>query len=94
MATYFAIFHKDPDSAVGVVFPDLPGCYAAGDDYDDAIEKARMALAEYADHQGAKGRKLPAARSFEDLYGDENIRDEAAGAPFVGIPLARVKTPA
>lgn len=31
MRTYFAIVHKDEDSAVGVVFPDLPGCFSAGD---------------------------------------------------------------
>jgi predicted RNase H-like HicB family nuclease len=28
--------HKEEDSAVGVVFPDLPGCFSAGDAYDKA----------------------------------------------------------
>jgi predicted RNase H-like HicB family nuclease len=36
MRTYFAIVHKEEDSAVGVVFPDLPGCFSAGDAYDKA----------------------------------------------------------
>lgn len=88
MATYFAIFHKDEDSAVGVVFPDLPGCFAAGNDYDDAIVKAREALALYAHELKSRGRPLPGPRSFESLYGDADIRNEAAGAPFVGVELA------
>ena len=36
MTTYFAILHKDRKSSVGVVFPDLPGCYSAGETYDEA----------------------------------------------------------
>jgi len=31
MKTYFAIVHEEKGAAVGVVFPDLPGCFSAGD---------------------------------------------------------------
>jgi HicB_like antitoxin of bacterial toxin-antitoxin system len=38
MAHYIAIIEDaGPDHAVGVWFPDLPGCTSAGDDIDEAL---------------------------------------------------------
>lgn len=87
MKTYFAILHKDAESAVGVVFPDLPGCFSAGDSYDEAIRNAEAALALYADAESGAGRELPEPRPFDALYADREIRDEARGAPFVAVRL-------
>jgi predicted RNase H-like HicB family nuclease len=87
MKTYYAIVHKDEDSAVGVVFPDLPGCFTAGDTYDKAIANAHVALRLYAEAERDAGRQLPKPRTFEALYRDREVREEAKGAPFVGIRL-------
>jgi predicted RNase H-like HicB family nuclease len=87
MKTYFAIVHKDGDSAVGVVFPDLPGCFSAGDTYDKAIANAHIALRAYAEAEQEAGRRLPKPRSFEALYRDREVREESKGAPFVAIGL-------
>ena len=87
MRIYFAIVHKDKDSAVGVVFPDLPGCFSAGDTYDKAIANAHQALRLYAEAELSAGRQLPKPRSFEALYRDPEVREDAQGAPFVGIRL-------
>jgi len=64
MRTYFAIVHKDEDSAVGVVFPDLPGCFSAGDTYNKAIANAHEALRLYAEAERVAGRQLPKPRTF------------------------------
>jgi predicted RNase H-like HicB family nuclease len=61
MRTYFAIVHKDEDSAVGVVFPDLPGCFSAGDTYDKAIANAHVALRLYAEAERSAGRQIAEA---------------------------------
>ena len=87
MKNYFAIVHKDEDSAVGVVFPDLPGCFSAGDTYDKAIANAHVALRLYAEAERNAGRQLPKPRTFEALYRDREVREEARGAPFVAIRL-------
>jgi predicted RNase H-like HicB family nuclease len=87
MKTYFAIVHKEKDSAVGVVFPDLPGCFSAGDTYDAAIANAHVALRLYAEAERDAGRQLPKPRTFEALYRDREVREEARDAPFVGIRL-------
>ena len=93
MRTYFAIVHKDEDSAVGVVFPYLPGCFSAGDTYDKAIANAHAALRLYAEAELSAGRRLPKPRTFEALYRNREVREEAKGAPFVGIRLEEVRAP-
>jgi predicted RNase H-like HicB family nuclease len=90
MKTYFAILHKDADSAVGVVFPDLPGCFSAGDSYDEAIRNAEKALALYAEAESNAGRALPEPSPFDRLFANREIRDEAKDAPFVGISLTEI----
>lgn len=44
MKTYFALVHKDDDSAYGVSFPDLPGCFSAADNLDNLVNNACEAL--------------------------------------------------
>ena len=87
MTTYFAIIHEDRGSAVGVVFPDLPGCFSAGDTLDEAVANAHEALRLYAEAEYSAGRELPQPRTFGELYRDREIREEAKGAPFIGIQL-------
>jgi predicted RNase H-like HicB family nuclease len=44
MKYFHALVHKDPDSAFGVEFPDLPGCFSAADRMEDILPKACEAL--------------------------------------------------
>ena len=45
MMKYFhALVHKDADSAFGVEFPDLPGCFSAADRMKDVVPNACEAL--------------------------------------------------
>jgi predicted RNase H-like HicB family nuclease len=46
MTHYVAIVEDaGAEKAIGVWFPDLPGCFSAGDDIDDALRNAQEALA-------------------------------------------------
>ena len=47
MAHYFAVVHKEADSAFGVEFPDLPGCFSAADEFDAILPNALEALDLY-----------------------------------------------
>ena len=40
------------DTAFGVIVPDLPGCFSAGDSLDDAIAGAEEAAAAWIDAAG------------------------------------------
>lgn len=84
MKYYFAVIHKDDDSAYGVTFPDVPGCFSAGDSHDEAIENAKEALRLYAEQVG---KNMPEPSSFQTLIANKDIRREAKNAPLVGVPL-------
>jgi predicted RNase H-like HicB family nuclease len=49
------------EGAVGIWFPDIPGCFSAGDDIDEALRNAQEALALYADSQAKEGRAFARA---------------------------------
>lgn len=44
---YPAYIHSDPDGSASGFFPDVPGCYFAGDTLDNAFQDARSALAHF-----------------------------------------------
>jgi len=80
MNNYIAIVEDaGPSSAIGVWFPDLPGCFSAGDTIDAAIENAPEAVALYAEALAKDGQSLPEPRSLVDLKNDPahaaDIRD-------------------
>jgi len=52
-------------TAFGVVFPDLPGCFSAGDTLDEAVEAAEEAAAAWLDATLDAGGPVPAASSLE-----------------------------
>ena len=68
MPHYIAIVEEaGPDTAIGIWFPDLPGCLSAGDDIDDALRNAEEALALYAEAEREEGRSLPPPRTLSEL---------------------------
>jgi predicted RNase H-like HicB family nuclease len=74
MPHYVAIVEDaGPEKAVGIWFPDLPGCFSAGDDIDDALHNAQEALALYAESQAREGRELPAPRTVSALKNDPGV---------------------
>jgi predicted RNase H-like HicB family nuclease len=71
---YIAIIEDaGPDHAVGVWFPDLPGCTSAGDDVDTALRNAPEALELYAESVGEDGKTLPRPRTLTELKADPEI---------------------
>jgi predicted RNase H-like HicB family nuclease len=56
---YGAIFYRQRD-AVGVVFPDLPGCVTVGRDTKDAVLRAEEALGLHLETMEEDGDPLPA----------------------------------
>jgi len=74
MTHYIAIVEDEgPDTAVGVWFPDLPGCFSAGDDLDEALCNAPDAVRLYAETLLDAGKPLPPPRSLTELKRDPEI---------------------
>ena len=77
MAHYIAIIEDaGPDTAIGVWFPDLPGCTSAGDDIDEALRNAPEALELYVEALEQSGRSLPRARTLTELKADPEVADD------------------
>jgi predicted RNase H-like HicB family nuclease len=83
MTHYIALVHKDRNSAFGIQFPDVPGCFSAADEMEDLVANASEALGLWAGD-----RKLPRPRSIELIRKDKNVLRELAGGAFlVSVPL-------
>ena len=61
-----AIEPGDEKTAFGVVVPDLPGCFSAGDTMDEAIENSKEAIAGWIETTLDDGGKIPAPGSVSD----------------------------
>ncbi len=86
MTHYIAIVHKDADSAFGISFPDLPGCFSAADKADDILPNAMEALEFYSE----EFTKLPPPSQPDALKGGKEITDDLAkGAFLIAVPLLR-----
>lgn len=61
MRIYLAVLHQQGDSAFGIEFPDLPGCFAAADRIVNVLDAARQALdLWFEDADPVERRSLPA----------------------------------
>ena len=73
--THYIAFIEDagPDHAIGVWFPDLPGCTSGGDDIDQALRNAPEALELYAESFEVDGKSLPRPRTLTELKSDPEV---------------------
>ena len=77
---YVAVIDKDANSAYGIRFPDLPGCFSAADTFDEIITNAIEALALFFED----GDVLP-PRGIEAIR-DQVAEDLGSGAVLMMIP--------
>jgi predicted RNase H-like HicB family nuclease len=78
-----AIEAGDDKTAFGVVIPDLPGCFSAGDTLDEALIGAEEAAAAWIDATLDAGGAIPAPSTLDKLRNDK----EFAGWTFGVITL-------
>ena len=84
MRSYIAIVCKEPGSAWGVHFPDLPGCTSAGATMGEAVENAGKALRLWAEGE----TELPKASALDSLRKRPDVREGlAAGGMAAYVPL-------
>ena len=83
MKTYIAVVNKDKNSAFGLWFPDVPGCFSASDDQDGIVKNAIEAL-----NLHLEGIEAPQPRNVDEIAHDDEVAAAlSAGAYLLGIPL-------
>jgi predicted RNase H-like HicB family nuclease len=78
-----AIESGDDATAFGVVFPDLPGCFSAGDSLVEAMVNAEEAAAAWIDATLDAGGVMPPASQLKFI----RKRTEFAGWSFGVVSL-------
>jgi predicted RNase H-like HicB family nuclease len=58
----------------GVVVPDLPGCFSAGDTLDEALTNAREAILLHLEGLLDDGQSFPKPSAIEQLRGKRSYR--------------------
>lgn len=87
MTHYVAIIEDaGRDHAVGLWFPDLPGCFSAGDTLDEALANAPEAIALWLEDVVSEGRAIPRARPPSELKADPEAAGDMAKYAIALIP--------
>jgi predicted RNase H-like HicB family nuclease len=86
---YIAFIHKDPDSVYGVSFPDMPGCFSAGETIDEAVRNSVEALSGHVRMLEADGDPVPSPRDFDAIMSDPELAEDRDGAMTTIVPLVR-----
>jgi len=79
MPHYVAIIEEGGTAhATGIWFPDIPGCFSAGDTLDEAMANAPEALRLHLDALIADGQQAPPARSLSELKADPAFAEDVS----------------
>ncbi|WP_281549634.1 type II toxin-antitoxin system HicB family antitoxin [Kluyvera cryocrescens] len=70
-----AIEAGDEKHAYGVIVPDLPGCFSAGDTLDDAIYSAKEAITGHIELLVELEQDIPAVSTVAELAKDPQYSD-------------------
>ncbi len=65
--------HTDDGEKYGVTVPDLPGCFSAGDSFDEALEMAREAIDAHCELLAEKGLDIPSPRPLAVHQADPDL---------------------
>jgi len=79
-------------TAFGVVVPDLPGCFSAGDSLDEAIQNAREAIDLHCQTLIEDGGALPAVSALSVVQADPDFTGWIWAV--VEVPIERYLGPA
>lgn len=85
---YLGVIEKDADSAYGMWFPDMPGCFPAADDFNDLPRVAAELLRQHVEALESNGRVVPTPRAVEEVTNDRDVRKALrGGATTMLVPL-------
>ena len=89
---YPIFIHKDQDSAYGVIVPDLPGCFSAGNTIEKAIQNTHEAIECHIEGLLSDNESLPLVKSIEEHLNDPDLKDGALAIVEIDISKLSGKT--
>ena len=87
---YSVVVHKDVGSDYGVTVPDLPGCFSAGQTFEEALESVKEAIACHLEGILMDGVPIPERAS---MVSHQANRDYRGGAwAIVDVDVSKLQT--
>jgi predicted RNase H-like HicB family nuclease len=84
--------HTDDGVKYGVTVPDLPGCFSAGDTFDEAVDRAYEAIDAHVELLLQEGEDLPVTRPLAVHQANPDLAD--AVWVVIDAPVERYFGPA
>lgn len=72
---YPVVIHKDEHSDYGVTFPDLPGCFSAGETIEEALTNALEAAECHIEGMLLDSEAIPVAATIETHADNPDFKD-------------------
>ncbi|SHL11123.1 transcriptional regulator, CopG family [Nitrosospira sp. Nsp11] len=72
---FILALHTDDGVKYGVIVPDLPGCFSAGDTLDEALDMAKEAIDAHYELMVEKGIEIPKAGTLAEHKADPDLAD-------------------
>jgi predicted RNase H-like HicB family nuclease len=72
-------------TAFGIVVPDLPGCFSAGDTVEEAFDNAREIIDAFCQILAEEGKDLPVPKSMSKWQADKEYKGWTWGIVEVAV---------
>ena len=86
------VIHKDPASDYSVTVPDLPGCFSAGDNIEDALDMAKEAIECHIEGMLLDGDIIPKVTPIEKHKDNSEYKNVMWGIVEVDLSKLSVKS--
>lgn len=85
---YPIFIHKDKTSDYGVIVPDLPGCFSAGNTIDEAIQNAHEAIECHLEGLLADNEPIPLKKTIEQHLDNPDFKNGVLA--IVDVDLSKI----
>jgi len=79
------VLHSDDGIRFGVTVPDLPGCFSAGDTFDEALDSVMEAIDLHLEGLMEDGGNIPAPRPIAEHLANPDFADGVWAAVDVNV---------
>ena len=93
LETFVALVHKAAKKSApyGVIFPDFPGCVAAGETIDEALKHARESILFHMEGMLDAGETIPKPSSLEKILANPEYKQAIACLMHIIPPTGQLK---
>ncbi len=78
-------------TAYGVVVPDLPGCFSAGETVEEAFDNAREAIEAHCEVLAEQGEKIPATKPMSEWQASRQYRGWTPAAAINRLKVSELR---